>query len=393
MPVAALLVAAGKGLRAGGGEPKQYRLVNGRPVLAHALLPFLADPAISRIGVVIGEGDEGRYADAVAGLDSSRLTAPTLGGTTRQESVRRGLLALSRQGFEGIVLVHDAARPFVSPAQIAAAVGRLGESELAAIPALPVTDTVKRTDASGHIAETPPRDQLVSVQTPQAFRFRPLLEAHEAAQAAQLHGFTDDAALMEWAGHPVATFPGDPANIKLTHAEDFLRAGSRSGKVLVTRVGTGYDVHAFGPGDHVWLGGIRIGHDHGVVAHSDGDVALHALTDALLGTLAEGDIGTHFPPSDPQWRGAASARFLAFAAERVRERGGRIDHLDLTIVCEAPKVGPHRDAIRAEIAAIAGVSVGKVAIKATTSERMGFTGRREGLAALATATIRLPEEE
>lgn len=393
MPVAALLVAAGKGLRAGGGEPKQYRLVNGRPVLAHALLPFLADPSIGRIGVVIGDGDEGRYADAVAGLDSSRLSAPTLGGTTRQESVRRGLLALSRQGFEGIVLVHDAARPFVSPAQIAAAVGRLGGSELAAIPALPVTDTVKRTDASGHVAETPPRDQLVSVQTPQAFRFGPLLKAHEAAQAAQLHGFTDDAALMEWAGHPVATFPGDPANIKLTHAEDFLRAASRSGKVLVTRVGTGYDVHAFGPGDHVWLGGIRIGHDHGVVAHSDGDVALHALTDALLGALADGDIGTHFPPSDPQWRGAASARFLAFAADRVRERGGRIDHLDLTIVCEAPKVGPHRDAIRAEIAAVAGVPVGKVAIKATTSERMGFTGRREGLAALATATIRLPEEE
>lgn len=392
-PVAALLVAAGKGLRAGGGEPKQYRLVNGRPVLAHALLPFLADATISRIGVVIGQGDEGRYADAVAGLDSSRLAQPTLGGTTRQESVRRGLLALSQEGFDGIVLVHDAARPFVSSAQIAAAIDRLGETELAAIPALPVTDTVKRTDATGHVAETPPRDQLVSVQTPQAFRFRPLLDAHEAADTALLRGFTDDAALMEWAGHPVATFQGDPANIKLTHAEDFLRADARAGKVLVTRVGTGYDVHAFGPGDHVWLGGIRIGHDHGVVAHSDGDVALHALTDALLGALAEGDIGTHFPPSDPQWRGAASARFLAFAADRVRERGGRIDHLDLTIVCEAPKVGPHRDAIRTTIADIAGVPVGKVAIKATTSERMGFTGRREGLAALATATVRLPEEE
>jgi len=198
---------------------------------------------------------------------------------------------------------------------------------------------------------------------------------------------------MEWAGHPVATFPGDPANVKLTHAVDFSRTAAQPDKALVTRVGTGYDVHAFGPGDHVWLGGVRIGHDQGVIAHSDGDVALHALTDALLGALADGDIGTHFPPSDPQWRGAASAQFLAFAAARVRERGGRIDFLDLTVVCEAPKVGPHREAIRAEIAAIAGISLGKVAIKATTSERMGFTGRREGLVAFAAATIRLPEED
>ncbi|RYE32811.1 MAG: bifunctional 2-C-methyl-D-erythritol 4-phosphate cytidylyltransferase/2-C-methyl-D-erythritol 2,4-cyclodiphosphate synthase [Hyphomicrobiales bacterium] len=391
-PVAALLVAAGRGLRAGGGEPKQYRLVEGRPVLAHALTPFLAEPSIERIAVVIGEGDEARYANAMAGIDSTRLATPTLGGATRQASVRRGLLALSREGFDGIVLVHDAARPFVSRAQISAAIHRLGAGAIAAIPALPVTDTVKRTSADGHVAETPPRDQLVTVQTPQAFRFKPLLEAHEAAEAALLHGFTDDAALMEWAGHPVATFQGDPANVKLTHAVDFVRAAAQP-EVLVTRVGTGYDVHAFGPGDHVWLGGVRIGHDQGVVAHSDGDVALHALTDALLGALADGDIGTHFPPSDPQWRGAASAQFLAFAAARVRERGGRIDFLDLTVVCETPKIGPHREAIRAEIAAIAGISLGKVAIKATTSERMGFTGRGEGLVALATATIRLPEEE
>jgi 2-C-methyl-D-erythritol 4-phosphate cytidylyltransferase/2-C-methyl-D-erythritol 2,4-cyclodiphosphate synthase len=392
-PVAALLVAAGRGLRAGAGQPKQYRLIDGRPVLAQALAPFLAEPAIGRVAVVIGEGDEDRYADAIAGLDPARLAPPTMGGATRQDSVRRGLQALARDGFDGIVLVHDAARPFVSPALIDAAIRTLGESGLAAIPALPVTDTIKRIDERGHIAETPPRDRLVSVQTPQAFRFGPLLAAHEAAGAALLHGFTDDAALMEWAGHPVATFAGDPANIKLTHPEDFMRTGAGNGKLLVTRVGTGYDVHAFGPGDHVWLGGVRIGHDQGVVAHSDGDVALHALTDALLGALAEGDIGTHFPPSDPQWRGAASAQFLAFAAGRVRVRGGHIDHLDLTIVCEAPKIGPHRDAIRAAIAAAAGVTAGKVAIKATTSERMGFTGRREGLAALATATIRLPEEE
>lgn len=392
-PVAALLVAAGRGLRAGAGEPKQYRLVDGVPVLARALTPFLAEPAIGRVVVVIGEGDETRYANAVAGIDDDRLAAPIQGGATRQDSVRRGLLALAREGFDGIVLVHDAARPFVSQALIGAAIDALGETGLAAIPALPVTDTVKRIDAGGHVAETPPRDQLVTVQTPQAFRFKPLLAAHETAEVASLHGFTDDAALMEWAGHPVATFRGERANIKLTHAEDFRRSDAHAGQTLVTRVGTGYDVHAFGTGDHVWLGGVRIAHDRGVVAHSDGDVALHALTDALLGALADGDIGTHFPPSDPQWRGAASAQFLAFAAERVRLRGGRIDHLDVTIVCEAPKVGPHREAIRTAIAAAAGIPVEKVAIKATTSERMGFTGRREGLAALGTATIRLPEED
>lgn len=392
-PVAALLVAAGRGLRAGAGAPKQYRLVDGRPVLAHALAPFLADAAIGRIAVVIGEGDEERYDQAIAGLDQARLAKPTLGGATRQDSVRRGLQALAQGGFDGVVLVHDAARPFVSPAQIDAAVRALGETGVAAVPALPVTDTIKRTDEHGRVVETPPRDRLVSVQTPQAFRLGPLLAAHEAAQAASLHGFTDDAALMEWAGHPVATFPGDATNIKLTHPEDFQRGGTRVGRQLVTRVGTGYDVHAFGPGDHVWLGGVRIDHDRGVTAHSDGDVALHALTDALLGALADGDIGTHFPPSDPQWRGARSAQFLAFAAARVRERGGRIDHLDLTIVCEAPKVGPHRDAMRAAIAVAAEIAPERVAIKATTSERMGFTGRREGLAALATATIRLPEEE
>lgn len=391
--VAALIVAAGRGLRAGGDRPKQYRLVEGRPVLARALTPFLADAAIDTVAVVIGEGDEQRYADAVEGLDATRLARPVTGGATRQASVRLGLRALARDGFRGIVLVHDAARPFVSPAQIGGAVQALAAGEVAAVPALPVTDTIKRTDDSGHIVETPPRDRLVSVQTPQAFRLAPLLAAHEAAEAAALDGFTDDAAIMEWAGHAVATFPGDPANTKLTHPEDFLRTGRQPAMQLVTRVGTGYDVHAFGPGDHVWLGGVQIEHERGVTAHSDGDVALHALTDALLGALADGDIGSHFPPSDPQWRGARSAQFLAFAAERVRVRGGRIDHLDLTIVCEAPKVGPHREAMRVAIAAAAAIAPQRVAIKATTSERMGFTGRREGLAALATATIRLPEEE
>lgn len=390
--VAALLVAAGRGLRAGGETPKQYRLLSGRPVLRHALAPFLADEAVSRVIVVIGSGDEAQYRTATEGLASAKLTAPTIGGATRQDSVRLGLEALSAIGFDGIVLVHDAARPFVSSALIGRAILALG-SGVAAIPALAVTDTIKRIDAAGVVVETPPRDDLVSVQTPQAFRLHSLLDAHRDAFAAGAAGLTDDAALMEWAGVPVATFPGDPMNLKLTRPEDFAAAEQRLAPRLVVRVGTGYDVHAFGAGDHVWLGGVRIGHDHGVLAHSDGDVALHALTDAILGVLAEGDIGAHFPPSDPQWRGASSDRFLAFAVERVRARGGRIDHLDLTIVCEAPKIGPHREAIRARIAAIAGLRPDQVSIKATTSEQMGFTGRREGLAALATATLRLPDPE
>lgn len=392
-PVAALLVAAGRGLRAGSDSPKQYRRLGDRTVLAHALAPFLADPAITHVAVVIGAGDEARYADTVTAITDARLAPPTPGGATRQDSVRLGLEALEEAGFGGTVLVHDAARPFLSRELIAAAIVAVGQDAVAAIPVLPVTDTIKRIDTEGRIAETPPRDRLVSVQTPQAFRFAALLAAHRAALAAGRDGFTDDAALMEWAGHPVATFPGEPANMKLTHPEDFVRAGAPGARALVTRVGTGYDVHAFRDGDHLWLGGVKIAHDRGVLAHSDGDVALHALTDALLGALAEGDIGTHFPPSDQQWQGAASHRFLAFAAQRVRERGGRIDFLDLTIVCEAPKVGPHREAMRDAIAAAAGIAIDKVAIKATTSERMGFTGRKEGLAALATATIRLPDTE
>jgi 2-C-methyl-D-erythritol 4-phosphate cytidylyltransferase/2-C-methyl-D-erythritol 2,4-cyclodiphosphate synthase len=392
-PVAALVVAAGRGLRAGFEAPKQYRLLRGRPVLRQALTPFLATTGIRRIAVVIGPGDEARYADAVAGVVDDRLAAPTPGGATRQDSVRLGLEALAAQGFRGTVLVHDAARPFLTEALVRSAMTAIGDETVAAIPVMPVTDTIKRLDEAGRIAETPPRDRLVSVQTPQAFAFVPLLAAHRKAAAEGYAGFTDDAALMEWAGHSVATFPGEPANMKLTHPEDFARAEAAGSGGLGVRVGTGYDVHAFTEGDHVWLGGVRIAHDRGVLAHSDGDVALHALTDALLGALAAGDIGTHFPPSDPQWRGAASHRFLTFAAEQVRARGGIIDFLDLTLVCEAPKVGPHREAMREAIAAAAGVPIGRVAIKATTSERLGFTGRKEGLAALATATLRLPDTE
>lgn len=393
--VAALIVAAGRGLRAGADAPKQYRRLGGMPVLCRTLAPFLAETRIGTVVVVVGAGDRARYDEAIGYLPETartQLTAPIEGGETRQDSVRAGLEALGAVGFMGSVLVHDAARPFVSPTLIERALAASAE-HVAAVPTLAATDTVKRIDGNGLIAETLPREQLVSVQTPQAFALAELLAAHRAAHATGAGGFTDDSAIMEWAGHRVATFAGDPVNLKLTYAEDFDLAEQRFARPLVTRTGTGYDVHAFAEGDHVWLGGIRIPHSRGVTAHSDGDVALHALTDAVLGALADGDIGSHFPPSDPQWRGASSDRFLAFAAERVRQRGGRIDHLDLTIVCEGPKVGPHRDAIRTRIAEIAGLRLDQVGAKATTSERLGFTGRGEGLAALATATIRLPEPE
>lgn len=393
--VAALIVAAGRGLRAGADAPKQYRRLGGLPVLCRTLAPFLADDRIGTVLVVIGAGDRARYDEAIGYLPETartQLTAPVEGGETRQDSVRAGLEALAAAGFAGGVLVHDAARPFVSPVLIERALAASTE-HVAAIPVLAVTDTVKRIDTNGLIADTLPREQLVSVQTPQAFALQELLAAHRAAHAAEIGGFTDDSAIMEWAGHRVATFAGDPMNLKLTYPGDFETAEQRLARPLVTRTGTGYDVHAFAEGDHVWLGGIRIPHSRGVTAHSDGDVALHALTDAVLGALADGDIGSHFPPSDPQWRGASSDRFLAFAVDRVRQRGGRIDHLDLTVVCEGPKIGPHRDTIRARIAEIAGLRLDQIGTKATTSERLGFTGRGEGLAALATATIRLPEPE
>jgi 2-C-methyl-D-erythritol 4-phosphate cytidylyltransferase/2-C-methyl-D-erythritol 2,4-cyclodiphosphate synthase len=264
----------------------------------------------------------------------------------------------------------------------------------AAVPGVQVTDTIKVTGPDGGVVATPDRSTLRAVQTPQAFPFGVLQEAHRRAAAAGLRGFTDDGGLAEWAGLPVHVFEGDPANIKLTHPADFGAAERRlKGEAMtyVTRLGTGFDVHAFTEGDHVWLGGIRVPHDRGVLAHSDGDVILHALTDAVLGALADGDIGTHFPPSDPQWRGASSDRFLAHAVSLVGQRGGIVDHLDTTLLCEKPRLGPHREAMRRRIAEIAGLRLDQVSLKATTTEKLGFTGRGEGLAAQAAATIRLPE--
>lgn len=398
MDVVVVIVAAGRGSRAGEGCPKQYRMLAGRPVLTRTLEPFLAHPEIRTVLCAIHQDDRTLYDDAVASLRARfplRLTEPAHGGGTRQVSVLKALEAMPRDSVDEdtLCLVHDAARPFAGRELIdrAIAAGRLHG---AAIPGTAVTDTLKRVRADGLVAETLERGALRAVQTPQAFAFDSLLAAHRAAAAAGHDTFTDDARLAEWAGLPVQVFEGDAGNMKVTHPGDFAEAERRlaaDSPNLVTRMATGFDVHVFGDGDHVWLGGVRVPHGAGVVAHSDGDVVLHALTDALLGTLAEGDIGTHFPPSDPQWRGASSDRFLAFAADRVRQAGGRIDHLDATVLCERPKVGAHREAMRRRIAEIAAIPISAVSIKATTTERLGFTGRGEGIAAQAAATVRLPE--
>lgn len=383
--VVALVLAAGRGLRSGAGIPKQYRAIGTEPVLRSSLRLFSSHPQVEHVQAVIHPDDRELYAEASKGLD---LAPAVAGGATRQASVLAGLRALAQQP-PRLVLVHDAARPFASAALIGRAIDA-GERTGAAIPALAVTDTVKAVDGEGRVTQTIDRTALRSVQTPQAFAFDKLLAAHERAAAAGRDDFSDDAALAEWAGLTVSTFEGETGNVKLTMPEDFERVAATLSAQGDIRTGMGFDVHAFGPGDHVVLGGIRIAHDRALAGHSDADVALHALVDAILGALSDGDIGAHFPPADPQWRGASSDRFLRFAVERVAARGGRIGHLDLTIVCEAPKIGPHRDAMRARIAQIAGIEMSRVAVKATTSEGLGFTGRGEGIAAFATATLRLP---
>lgn len=389
LSVAALIVAAGRGVRSGGGMPKQYRRVGGEHVLRLSISRFLMHPQVTQVHAVIHPDDRALFDEATHGLP---LPPPASGGATRQISVRAGLEALAGAKPD-LVLVHDAARPFLTPDLVTRAIDAAAASG-AAIPALPVTDTMKRVDAAGKILETVDRSALRSMQTPQAFRFDMLLDAHRRAAAAGRDDFTDDAALAEWAGLSVTTFEGEAANVKLTTSDDFLRAEAlRGGAMLESRTGFGFDVHSFEPGDHVTLGGVRIPHDRKLSGHSDADVGLHALVDAILGALADGDIGAHFPPSDPQWKGATSDRFLRFAVDRVAQRKGRIVHLDLTFVCEAPKVGPHRDAMRARIAEIAGISIDRVGVKATTNEKMGFIGKGEGMVAYATATVGLPRTE
>ncbi len=390
-----LVVAAGRGARAGAGLPKQYRSLAGTTVLAHTLAALHRAAPEASLAPVIHPDDLELYRASIATLDASaarRLKTPVFGGATRQDSVRAGLEALEadRENRPSIVLIHDAARVFASKALIERAIFA-AIAHGAAIPGVAVTDTIKEIDADCSIASTPARERLRAVQTPQAFDFDLILSAHRKAAAAGANELTDDAAIAEWAGHRVHVFEGDAGNMKITSASDVSLAEARLIRDLQDiRTGQGYDVHAFGPGDHIWLGGVKIPHDHGLVGHSDADVLSHAITDALFGALADGDIGSHFPPSDPQWRGAASKIFLAAAAAAVRVRGGMIAHVDATLICERPKVGTHRDAIRDSIAAIAGVPVDRVAIKATTSERLGFTGREEGIAATAIATIRLP---
>jgi 2-C-methyl-D-erythritol 4-phosphate cytidylyltransferase / 2-C-methyl-D-erythritol 2,4-cyclodiphosphate synthase len=385
--VAAVIVAGGRGARAGGAVPKQYRSVAGAPAIRTTLAAFCDHRQIDIVQPVIHPADESLFRAASAGL--GKLREPVPGGATRQLSVRSGLAALQPYAPE-LVLIHDAARPFLTSALIARAVAA-GRHHGAAIPGLAIADTVKVVGPDATVAETLDRGRLRTVQTPQAFGFALIAAAHRRAEAAGRDDFTDDAALAEWAGHPVSVFEGEAGNVKLTTNDDFARAElMRAATLTDVRTGNGFDVHAFADGDHVMLGGVRIPHRRGVTGHSDADVALHALVDAILGALAEGDIGQHFPPSDPQWRGASSDRFLAFACERVRARGGAIGHLDVTVVCEAPRVSPYRDAMRERIAAIAGVAVDRVAVKATTSEKLGFAGRGEGLVAMATATLRLP---
>jgi 2-C-methyl-D-erythritol 4-phosphate cytidylyltransferase/2-C-methyl-D-erythritol 2,4-cyclodiphosphate synthase len=389
---ALLVVAAGRGSRAGAGLPKQYRAIAGRPVLGWTLEALLGHCPDSALVCVIHPDDIDLFAAACVGLEpaaAARLLPPAFGGATRQASVHAGLEALAARA-PALVLIHDGARPFATPALVARA-RQAARTRGAAIPGVPVVDTVKEVDADGRIVATPPRARLRAVQTPQAFQFPLILAAHRAAAAAAETELTDDAAVAEWAGHAVHVFEGDSSNMKITSAEDLAAAEARLiGERPDIRIGQGYDVHAFGPGDGVWLGGLLIPHKQGLIGHSDADVLSHAITDALFGALGDGDIGSHFPPSDPQWRGAASAIFLAAAAEAVRAKGGMIAHVDATIVCETPKIGPHREAIRAKLASIMGVSMTRVALKATTSERLGFTGREEGMAALALATVRLP---
>lgn len=382
MTVTAIIVAAGRGMRAGGDLPKQYQSVAGAPLLRHAVLRLLGQPAITAVHVVIDPDDRALYDAAVAGLAVGEAIA---GGATRQASARAGLEALAADP-PLIVMIHDAARAFVPDAVIAGLVAAFDDPEIdGAVPGLAVIDSLRR--GSRTYEATIDRDALWRVQTPQAFRYPALLAAHRAAS----DGATDDLAIAMAAGLCVAVTPGNERAFKVTEAADFAKAEAMITQPKSSRAAGGFDVHRFGPGDHVWLCGVRIAHTHGLIGHSDADAGLHALTDALLGTIAAGDIGDHFPPSDPQWRGAASDLFLAHAAALVRAAGGIIDHVDVTLICEHPKIGPHRSAMRNRIADILGLAVTRVSLKATTTELLGFTGRSEGLAAQAMASVRLPE--
>lgn len=383
----ALIVAAGRGTRFGGECPKQYLPLAGRPLLGYSLAAFAGHPEVTAVRAVIHPDDRESYDEAARGLD---LLEPVPGGASRQESARLGLESLEAQAPDK-VLIHDGARPFVANALISRVVSILEQSP-GALPALPVTDTLKR-GVDGLVGDTVPREGLWRAQTPQGFRYRPILEAHRAVAASGAADYTDDAAIAEQAGLAVQLVEGAADNLKVTTPEDLEQAARQlAGRPEDLRTGFGFDVHRFGPGDRVKLCGVEVPHDASLLGHSDADVGLHALTDALLGALAAGDIGDHFPPSDPRWAGAESGQFLAHAGGLVAARGGRIVNCDVTLICERPKVGPHRVAMVARVAEILGLEPDRVSVKATTTEQLGFTGRREGIAAQATATIALPRE-
>jgi 2-C-methyl-D-erythritol 4-phosphate cytidylyltransferase / 2-C-methyl-D-erythritol 2,4-cyclodiphosphate synthase len=371
--------------------PKQYRpLGGGGSAVARSVEVMLAAPGVDLVEVVIGAADPALYAAAIGRAQDRRLLPPVVGGTTRQQSVLYGLRALEAHGPER-VLIHDSARPFVTSDLIGRVLAALTHFP-AVIPALPVTDALKRADAAGRIAQSVDRTGLWRAQTPQGFAFSPILAAHRAAAAAGQTALSDDAAVAEWAGLPVALVPGSEHNLKLTTPEDLAMA--RFEPVPDVRTGLGFDVHRFKDGDHVWLCGVRIPHSHGLEGHSDADVALHALTDALLGAVGEGDIGQLFPDTDARWKGAASHLFLSEAVGRVRSKDARLMNVDVTIICEAPRIGPTRGTMRARLAELLGIDAERVGVKATTTENLGFTGRREGIAALATATVvRLPRPQ
>ena len=383
---AALVLAGGSGARFGGEIPKQYLPLDGRAILRRAAQAFASHPGVDMVRVVIREQDRALYDEAFAGLD---ILEPVPGGETRQESARLGLESLDRLEPE-FVLIHDGARPFVPAGVIGHTIAALADVA-AAVPALALGDTLKRADESGMVAGTVDRAGLWRAQTPQGFRYRDIRAAHAAAATVQGAELTDDAAVAERAGLDVRLVAGSEDNIKITTTADFDRAlRLLAASAGLMRVGTGFDVHRFGPGDHVMLCGVAVPHSHRLEGHSDADVGLHAITDAILGAISEGDIGSHFPPSDARWRDADSEIFLRHAAGLVAERGGMIGAIDVTLICERPRIGPHRDAMRARIADIAGIPPSAVSVKATTTDGLGFAGRGEGIAAQAVATIRLP---
>lgn len=379
----ALVVAAGRGHRLRAGTPKQYLPLAGLPLLRHSLNTFMSHPSIDAVAAVIAAEDRSLYESAAAGLS---LLPAIAGGATRQESVRFGLEALT--SFDpSRVLIHDAARPFVDDSIITRVLDAL-DGTPAAIAAVPVADTLKRGDGT-LISATVERKDLWRAQTPQGFHYRAILEAHRKA-ASEGNELTDDAAVAERTGMAVTLVMGSEDNFKVTTADDLKRAERLAQGAGEIHTGLGFDAHRFAPGDRIWLCGLEIPFDKSLAGHSDADVGLHAATDAVLGAIADGDIGVHFPPTDERWRWAPSHKFLHYAAERVAAKGGSIVNLDITLICERPRIGPLREAMIARVAGILGVPLARVSVKATTTEGMGFTGRGEGIAAQAVAAVRLP---